>query len=89
MRPRCLNPLRPLLQFSRTRGVATTFIKKQNEGKERWEKRAEKIQTGELPHVWDILQERGYIKDVAGYVTLRSTVAIQPGLTCAQQPRDD
>ncbi|KAH7001471.1 hypothetical protein EDB80DRAFT_722342 [Ilyonectria destructans] len=66
IRPRCLNPLRPILQFSRTRGVATTFIKKQNDGKERWEKRAEKIQTGELPHVWDILQERGYIKDVAG-----------------------
>ncbi|KAF7538438.1 hypothetical protein G7Z17_g12631 [Cylindrodendrum hubeiense] len=66
IRPRCINPLRPLLQFPRARGVATTYIKKQDDGKARWEKRAEKIQNGELPHVWDILQERGYIKDVAG-----------------------
>jgi tyrosyl-tRNA synthetase len=49
------------------RGIATSYLQKVAEGDKRWEERAVKIQNGELPHVWDILDERGYIKDVAGY----------------------
>ncbi|KAJ2957149.1 hypothetical protein NQ176_g11270 [Zarea fungicola] len=48
------------------RGVAQTHLRKVAEGEERWKARAEKIQSGELRHVWDILDERGFIKDVAG-----------------------
>ncbi|KAH7155606.1 hypothetical protein B0J13DRAFT_229799 [Dactylonectria estremocensis] len=66
IRPRCVNPLRPLLDVPLTRTIATTFLKKKGEGEERWAARAKKIESGELPHVWDILKERGYIKDVAG-----------------------
>ncbi|KAH6900393.1 hypothetical protein B0T10DRAFT_470442 [Thelonectria olida] len=66
VRPRCVNPLRPLLDFPRTRSISTSWLEKTRAGEIRWQKRAEKIQSGELPHVWDILQERGYIKDVAG-----------------------
>ena len=53
----------------RARGVATSFLRKVEEGEQRWAERAAKIKSGELPHVWDILGERGYIKDVAGYVS--------------------
>ncbi|KAF4980162.1 hypothetical protein FZEAL_3781 [Fusarium zealandicum] len=66
IRSRCLNGQRPLLECHGIRGVATTHLNKIAEGKERWEARAEQIQNGEVPHVWDLLQERGYIKDVAG-----------------------
>ncbi|KAI5467448.1 hypothetical protein BGZ63DRAFT_410412 [Mariannaea sp. PMI_226] len=66
IRPQCINPLRPLLDLRRARTISTTFLEKEAAGNERWQKRADKIQSGELPHVWDILQERGYIKDVAG-----------------------
>ncbi|KEY71133.1 hypothetical protein S7711_00955 [Stachybotrys chartarum IBT 7711] len=48
------------------RSIATTFLNKKAEGEERWAIRAEKIRNGEIRHVWDILEERGYIKDVAG-----------------------
>ncbi|KAF4125028.1 tyrosyl-tRNA synthetase [Geosmithia morbida] len=48
------------------RGISTTYLDKVDEGEKRWRERAEKIQSGELPHVWDLLAERGYIKDVAG-----------------------
>ncbi|KAG6004940.1 hypothetical protein E4U21_000609 [Claviceps maximensis] len=48
------------------RGVSTSYLKKVSEGDERWTARAERIQNGEERHVWDILEERGFIKDVAG-----------------------
>ncbi|KAJ4271348.1 tyrosyl-tRNA synthetase [Fusarium torreyae] len=62
----CLNGQRSLVQGHRVRYVATTHLRKVAEGEERWKQRAEKIQNGEIPHTWDLLQERGYIKDVAG-----------------------
>ncbi|KAM0441040.1 hypothetical protein ACHAPT_000345 [Fusarium lateritium] len=65
-RPTCLDRTRPLLICLQVRGVATSHLIQVAAGQERWKERAEKIQNGEIPHVWDILQERGYIKDVAG-----------------------
>ncbi|KAF4953411.1 hypothetical protein FGADI_6049 [Fusarium gaditjirri] len=59
---RCLNAQRSL----QVRNIATTYLKKVAEGEARWKVRAEKIKNGEIPHTWDVLQERGYIKDVAG-----------------------
>ncbi|KAJ6781551.1 hypothetical protein PWT90_01546 [Aphanocladium album] len=55
-----------LSRNQQTRGVAQTHLQKIADAEERWKVRAEKIQNGELRHVWDILDERGYIKDVAG-----------------------
>lgn len=61
------------------RGVAQTHLRKVAEGEERWKARAEKIQSGELRHVWDILDERGFIKDVAGYApTTTALVCMVP-----------
>ena len=53
---------------AKQRGIAQSYLKKVADGDGRWEERASKIQSGELRHVWDILDERGFIKDVAGYV---------------------
>ena len=38
-----------------------------NKGQERWVERAQQIKDGEKQHPWDLLEERGYIKDVTGY----------------------
>ncbi|XP_044719849.1 tRNA synthetases class I (W and y) domain-containing protein [Hirsutella rhossiliensis] len=66
--PRCAltSSLWSLPALHRGRGIATTYLKKVADGEERWAERAAKIEKGELPHVWDILDERGYMKDIAG-----------------------
>ncbi|RSL65025.1 hypothetical protein CEP54_004412 [Fusarium duplospermum] len=66
VRPTSLDRQRPLLISFQVRGVATSHLIQVEAGQRRWKERADKIQNGELPHVWDLLQERGYIKDVAG-----------------------
>lgn len=50
------------------RGISTSYLEKKEAGAKRWEEKSKKIQNGEQPHVWDVLAERGYIKDVAGFV---------------------
>lgn len=57
-----------LFESHRARGIAESYIAKVEEGEKRWKERADKIQNGEIPHAWDVLAERGYIKDVAGFV---------------------
>lgn len=65
----------PLRSFARagiacakqTRSIAQTHLAKVADGEERWAARAERIEKGEEKHMWDILEERGYLKDVAGY----------------------
>ncbi|KAI0845653.1 hypothetical protein F5Y00DRAFT_163534 [Daldinia vernicosa] len=49
-----------------TRSVSTSFLEKQAEAKEIWDKRAKLIQEGKIPHLWDMFKERGYVKDIAG-----------------------
>jgi tyrosyl-tRNA synthetase len=56
-----------LQSVSHTRFISTSWLNKVAEGEERWAERAERIKNGEERHVWDVLEERGYIKDVAGY----------------------
>ncbi|KAH7196673.1 uncharacterized protein B0J16DRAFT_3989 [Fusarium flagelliforme] len=53
-------------QRSQVRFIATSYLKKVAEAEARWKEKGEKIKNGEIPHTWDILEERGYIKDVAG-----------------------
>lgn len=50
------------------RGISTSYLEKVKEGEQRWMERADKIQNGEVSHAWDVLAERGFIKDVAGFV---------------------
>ena len=71
----------PLAEAQRARGIATSYLDKVDEGDKRWKERAEKIQNGEIPHVWDVLAERGYIKDVAGLVAPLHWIIISVALT--------
>ncbi|PHH67308.1 hypothetical protein CDD81_35 [Ophiocordyceps australis] len=48
------------------RQISTSYLIKVAEGKARWDERAKKIRSGELSNIWDVLNERGMIKDVAG-----------------------
>jgi tyrosyl-tRNA synthetase len=43
-----------------------SVVEKVQKAAEQWQKQAEEIQEGKRPHLWDILNERGYVKDVAG-----------------------
>ncbi len=36
---------------------------------EEWKERAQNIQDGEKPNVWDMFEERGFVKDVVGQVS--------------------
>ncbi|PNY28287.1 Tyrosine-tRNA ligase [Tolypocladium capitatum] len=66
--PRCASRQPPwsLAELHRARGIAQSYLKKVADGEERWKNRAQRIQNGEQRHLWDLLDERGYIKDVAG-----------------------
>ncbi|VUC21246.1 unnamed protein product [Clonostachys rosea] len=57
-----------LASLQRARGISQSYLRKVDEGEERWKERADKIQSGEISHVWDVLEERGFVKDVAGNV---------------------
>jgi tyrosyl-tRNA synthetase len=41
-------------------------LAKRKKADEEWAAQAEAIQAGTKRHIWDIFEERGYIKDVAG-----------------------
>lgn len=51
----------------REKGGSPKYIAKLEAAEESWDKRALQIQRGEVQNVWDLLEERGFVKDVAGY----------------------
>ncbi|TDZ66109.1 Tyrosine--tRNA ligase [Colletotrichum trifolii] len=54
------------LRHDRPRWISQSHLAKVKAAQEEWDQRAKSIDRGEIPHLWDILEERGYIKDVAG-----------------------
>ncbi|SPO02191.1 related to tyrosine--trna ligase precursor, mitochondrial [Cephalotrichum gorgonifer] len=52
--------------FIQTRGVAESYLAKVAQAEAEWEARSAEIRAGERKHVWDVFEERGFIKDVAG-----------------------
>ena len=42
------------------------YTAKINEADEEWKEKALKIKSGEAKAMWDVFEERGYVKDVAG-----------------------
>jgi tyrosyl-tRNA synthetase len=50
------------------RPIHLSTLEKRREAQEAWDQRAEKIKNGEETHLWDNFRERGYVKDIAGYV---------------------
>ncbi|KAI1105784.1 hypothetical protein F4804DRAFT_111749 [Jackrogersella minutella] len=62
---RCL--LQPLTVIrQQTRSISQSWLKTQEEAKAAWDRQAELIYEGKLPHLWDQLKERGFVKDTAG-----------------------
>ncbi|WQF87259.1 Putative aminoacyl-tRNA synthetase, class I, rossmann-like alpha/beta/alpha sandwich [Colletotrichum destructivum] len=54
------------LQQNRPRWISQKVVEKREMGETEWAKRAVAIQQGDAQNIWDIFEERGYIKDVAG-----------------------
>lgn len=48
------------------RNITTGWYKKQGLALVDWEKRAKEIKEGQRTNTWDMLEERGYVKDTAG-----------------------
>ncbi|KAK3309706.1 uncharacterized protein B0T15DRAFT_367087, partial [Chaetomium strumarium] len=48
------------------RGISQKYLQKKAEAEAQWKERAEWIKEGKLPNLWDMLEERGYVKDTAG-----------------------
>lgn len=69
----CICPGRPIIDTRRQHGTtrAITWASKTSDPKLRdaqWEQRADRIKNGIDKSMLAILEERGFVKDVAGYV---------------------
>ena len=42
------------------------YTAKVEDAENEWDRQAEKIKKGEAKNLWDVLEERGFVKDVAG-----------------------
>lgn len=65
---RCLGGLsrNPLAATPQRRWIGMKVLAKRKMADEDWAAQAEAIEAGTKRHIWDIFEERGYIKDVAG-----------------------
>ena len=48
------------------RRIGTKYLAKAAEAEEQWQIRAEEISAGKRRNLWDIFEERGFVKDTAG-----------------------
>ncbi|OTA95029.1 hypothetical protein M434DRAFT_237169 [Hypoxylon sp. CO27-5] len=48
------------------RHVSSSYLNTQAEAQKSWQKKAQLIKEGKIPHLWDLFKDRGYIKDIAG-----------------------
>jgi hypothetical protein len=49
------------------RNISDKVLVKRQLAQAAWERKAERIKAGETYNLWDVLNERGYVKDTAGY----------------------
>ena len=52
------------------RAITQNFLRKTYEAELKWKAQAVKIKAGEKQNMMSILEERGFVKDIAGYVSL-------------------
>lgn len=55
------------LPRQQVRWVGLRYLEKKRLADEKWKDRAQKVDSGEIQNTWDLLNERGFVKDVAGY----------------------
>lgn len=51
----------------RKKTILSKYQEKVKKAAKEWQERAEHIAHGKARNLWDVFEERGYIKDVAGY----------------------
>lgn len=63
---RCLLAFAGAVVPIQRRGVTQNFLRKTAEAEVQWQERAKLVEEGKVPNFWDMLEERGYVKDTAG-----------------------
>lgn len=63
----CERALAPVL--TQTRAISRGHLEKVAAAEKDWNRREVEISEGKREHVWDVLTERGFVKDTAPYVT--------------------
>ncbi|KAI2463179.1 tRNA synthetases class I-domain-containing protein [Annulohypoxylon bovei var. microspora] len=60
------------------RYLSQNWVKRQDDAALDWDKKGELIKNGELPHLWDTLKERGYIRELMRRKRIGAYVGIDP-----------
>jgi hypothetical protein len=55
----------PPLQFQR-RWIGKKYLQKKHDAEKAWEAQAKEIEAGTRKHLFDELQDRGFVKDIVG-----------------------
>lgn len=63
----CLKLRLTVSALSQRRNISEKVLVKRKLAQDAWDRKAQAIQKGEDYNLWDVLNERGYVKDVAGY----------------------
>ncbi|KAL2128516.1 hypothetical protein VTI74DRAFT_9089 [Chaetomium olivicolor] len=63
---RCLFTFAKGIAPLQRRSISTGWLRKTAEAEEQWKERKKLIEEGKVPDFWDMLEERGYVKDTAG-----------------------
>ena len=53
-------------EYLRKKGVSPKYIAKLVDSEKRWRERALQIEKGKVQNTWDMLEERGFVKNIAG-----------------------
>jgi tyrosyl-tRNA synthetase len=53
--------------ITQRRWIGVKVQNRRKEAKEQWAQWATEIEAGKRRNLWDIFEERGFVKDVAGY----------------------
>lgn len=60
------------------RWIHLKTLKKREEAAKQWDERADAILRGEATNLWDVFEERGFVKDIAGFVVASFTACHSP-----------
>lgn len=62
----CLVAYAKGLAPTQRRHISTGWLRKTADAEAQWQKRAQEIKDGKHPNFFEMLEERGYVKDTAG-----------------------
>jgi tyrosyl-tRNA synthetase len=62
----CSRALAASFLIPQRRWIGLKYIAKLDDAEKQWAQQAEEIKAGTRRNVWDVLEERGFVKDIAG-----------------------